>query len=142
MWKGTSLVCDLGNFSLLCHSVRLRMPGKEILITTTLTPLSSCGSSQLLPGTSLPPRSNCLLATRSVAFPCPLYLGAICSLSSHPPGPIHFKLPCLPLGVACHILRLLHALVAFAILEPSLRWISCLFLLVCYGYTVLCLLAA
>lgn len=135
MWKGTYLVCDLGNFSLLCHSVRLRMPGMEILVTTTLTSLFSCGSSQLLPGTSSHPRSKCL------SLP-PLPWSCLLPLSSCLPGPIYFKLPCLPLGVACHILRLLHALEASAILEPSLGWISCLFLLVCYGYTVICLLAA
>lgn len=133
MWKGSSLICDLGNFSLLCHSVRLRMPRMEILVTT-LTPLFSCGSSQLLPGTSSPPRSNCLLAPFSLELFAPslfvpswahTFQASLPASRSCPPHPKTSPRPC---GL-CHIRTLPQ--VDFLLIPPCLLWLHCYLSLSC-----------
>lgn len=53
-WKGTTLLCDLGHFSLTSPSVCLERPQIEILVTTTLTLSALSWFLSALSGTSSP----------------------------------------------------------------------------------------
>lgn len=104
------------------------MPQIEILVTMTLTPLLPHDSSQLCPGTPSPPLRRFLHTPGSAAFPCPLPLGATCTLPSALLGPDIASFLASPSEMPTRSCSF-SALLASMILGHSLRWRSCLFLL-------------